>query len=735
MSDDRRIVYEFVASGQQSVQAAYRGNAAAAVESAKAIGRSEAATRRAGSSVSQAAREQERTAKQAVRAQETAAKQAAAAHERALKHVAGIKERFLRDEQAKQERADKRAASEQEKALRHVAAVRERYFREEQRRQERQEAARRRLYERDSVSVSRFTKAGFGFVAGGLGALGLASIGQRAVGAVSDGFTTAAGQSLRLQEAANRISINARGAGDAFVDPTVLRREFEGTARATPGIQAADVADAVQRFVSLTGDLKTARAGQQTFATIASGSGSNIGDVAEAAASLYQQFDVKSIDDMRDALAALVFQGKNGAFELRDAAAQFQRLAASGAAFGIPRGVAGVKTLGGLTQIARTGTGSAEQATTAVENLLTQFKAKSSNLRAQGVSVFKNGKVRGIEDLIVETISKVGGGDIARKQSGLQTIFGEQGIRAINPLVSRYNETYQTTKGSEAEKTAAGMAVLRDMLNKAINAAGTYADVQKDAAQAQRDTSAVLTQAWEQIVAAVGVAAVPAIEDMAKRIPGAIGPIVDAFALLASAILGTVEWLQGWGVIDGPSAQDKLTQAQKEQDAYEATLSTGPQRPEVEAKRKALAAKVATAQAAVAAPFDVSKDIGNEEDFVKRFTAAQGTYGAASPYDRERDAKRMYQNILADPNETRGMVESYAGFSYSKDQAALVSQYAEQVTAGRTIGVGSAASEGAQPVNVDTNAANDALAKLADSADKANQQLSSIGLQQASVFP
>ena len=323
-------------------------------------------------------------------------------------------------------------------------------------------------------------------------------------------------QSSELQTTSRRIAIAARSAGGPLADVNKLRQGFEATANATPGVKAADVADAVQRFISLTGDMDTAVKGQGVFATVSSATGADVGDVAEAAASLSQQFDIKGLEDMKEALAALTFQGKNGAFELKDAAGQFQRLAASGAAFGIPKGVKGVKTLGGLTQIARSGTGSAEQAATAVENLLTNMKVKQGELAGQGVNVYdKAGKTRDIRDLIVESIAKVGGNDIAKKQSGLSKIFGEQGIRAINPLVAKYNDTFRDTKGTDAEKTAAAMARLRGEFEKAIDAPGTYADVQDDAAIAQQDASAKMTASWEQFSSSIGTIAVPAIDKFA----------------------------------------------------------------------------------------------------------------------------------------------------------------------------------------------------------------------------
>jgi hypothetical protein len=102
---------------------------------------------------------------------------------------------------------------------------------------------------------------------------------QAAVGTV----TGLVGEANKVQEAANRISIGARGAGQDYVDPGVLAGEFYQVAKDIKGITAEGAADAVGKFVSLTGDLDTVRSSLGDFAVAATASGSEIGDVSEAA--------------------------------------------------------------------------------------------------------------------------------------------------------------------------------------------------------------------------------------------------------------------------------------------------------------------------------------------------------------------------------------------------------------------------------------------------------------------
>jgi hypothetical protein len=169
---------------------------------------------------------------------------------------------------------------------------------------------------------------------------------------VQTGISTASTlvkEANKVYEASNRISIGARGAGQSYVDPRQLTKEFFDVTKDVKGITAEGAADAASKFVSLTGDLQTARSSMKDFAIAATASGAEIGDVSEAVASISTQFGVTDPKQIREVLSALIYQGKAGSFELKDAAAQFQRLAASGAAFGIQKNAQGVKTLGGLT--------------------------------------------------------------------------------------------------------------------------------------------------------------------------------------------------------------------------------------------------------------------------------------------------------------------------------------------------------------------------------------------------
>ncbi|WP_437759482.1 phage tail tape measure protein [Sorangium sp. So ce1389] len=383
---------------------------------------------------------------------------------------------------------------------------------------------------------------GFG---GGLGfgkLAGATAIGGLGADAARSAFGTGAELvkgANRVDELANRLSVSSRQAGKGFVDPKQLTAEFFAVAQEVKGVTGEAAADAAARFVTLTGDLDTARKSLKDFAEVASATGANVGDVAEAAASISQQFGLTDPKEIREVLAALTFQGKQGSFEIKDAAKQYQRLAASGASFGLPKTAGGVRLLGGLTQIARSGTGSGEQAATAIESMFAQLKAKTTQLSAQGVNVYSKGKTRDVREILVDAISKIGGSDIAKKQAGLTSIFGEQGIRAINPLISLYNDTFANTKGDTRTKTLAARGAIDDKILEAADAAGDWNEILKDSAQAQTSNSAKLTAAWETLTAKVSESVLPVlstfVDDLSKN-PEAIQGFTEAISLAGEGL-------------------------------------------------------------------------------------------------------------------------------------------------------------------------------------------------------
>jgi hypothetical protein len=494
------IAYRFSASGHADVARAFQSIAAAAAKAAAAEQRAAQTTVEA---AAKAQRARERSTGSPFRDQGgNAADAGAKAEERAARRAADAKIR------------------EAERARRHVDGIRTRHFLAEQRQQEKleQRAARRR-----AESIGTLKDVASGMFLGGMGAFGAA--GMALVGG-------AARKQFALESKTRDIAISTRGSGQEAVDPGMLAKEFQRTAAASPGQTAEGIADAVKAFTTKTGDLATARKLQGTFATLASASGTDAKDIGASAADLMQKFGIKDEGEMQNALGKLYMQGKAGSFELSDAAAKFPMMAAAAQRFGLDKGAKGVATLGGLSQIARESTGSADQAGTAVEAMFRQLVSKSTDLKSKGVEVFqKNGQARDIQDVLVDTISKVGGNDLAAKKVGLQKVFGDEGIRAISPLIDAFAQAVKEGKDP--------VQALRDKLAAAIDVTGAWTDVQKDAATRQQSAEAKLSAAWESLSAKLGTSVTPV---LTKFVEALNTPAFQSALDLLALNVDTVAW-------------------------------------------------------------------------------------------------------------------------------------------------------------------------------------------------
>jgi hypothetical protein len=347
---------------------------------------------------------------------------------------------------------------------------------------------------------------GTGRVSGTVGAVG--RIGTAMAGVAGAGLAASAvAGATRLDEMTRRLVISGRQGGErARFDPTDLRKQFEKTGIET-GVAGEDIATGVQAFVTKTGDLDTAVKNHKVFAQVAQATGAAVEDVASAAADLSDKMDIKSVADMKEALATLMLQGKKGAFELRDMATQFPRIAAAAASFGI-KGVAGLTQLGGFLQVARTATGSGEQAAFATEASFRQLTAKSPKIQSgaafggRGVEVFKGGDAtKGLRDFneILGDVMQASRGNMVQ----LQEVFGEEGIRAIRPLITTFRGASEKAGGGETGAKAGREAVMAQ-LKEAATVKGGFGEVEKDAADAMKSFSvqmAVVEAKFKQAIA------------------------------------------------------------------------------------------------------------------------------------------------------------------------------------------------------------------------------------------
>lgn len=629
--------YQFVASGHQAVTEALRSIEGAAKASTGAVReldralvlrapRGLGAGGGGGGGAGRGASEQQRLAQRVAADQERAARRASNAQEREMARAVAAANRSGKEQERAHARAAKAAERASDRAIAAKKREEDRKWREVertsariQREDARAAASSARAAARNAKAHRRMVGAAGSAIIGGAGRL--LSIGGDLVGG-------AVRESLATQGVANRVSISSRKAGQDFADPTKLRKEFEGAALANPGVSAEQVGEAAKAYIELTGDLDTARASLGTFATVASATGADIKHVATAAASLGDKFDVKKPEEMRQVLAALAFQGKEGAIELKDVATQFQRLAAAGSSFGLPKGPEGVAKLGGFLQVARQGTGNARSAATAVENVFAAFSKKGA---VHGL-YDKGGKKKEFNHLIADEIAFLGGSDIASKEKALTKKFGAQGMRAINPLFAAYRSAAEGKKGKEAQE--AGRSKVLEVLEDMTRAGAAWSEIEKDAARAQEASSAKLSAAWEQLKAAAGDKLAPTLATLAtKLVEGGVDPFITTVQALGEAATLAIDGLKFLGLIKPkaePTALQKLDTAKKALDDYDKKRLAGPAGPETAeqaAKRQALKDAVDEADKGAWQPLDKGLGAMTPKAFAERYAAMSGAEG------------------------------------------------------------------------------------------------------------
>jgi hypothetical protein len=364
-------------------------------------------------------------------------------------------------------------------------------------------------------------------IGAGVGALGLGAMGKM----------TAEGAAV--DEMARRIAINARLGGGEKMDSAQVRQRMYDLAGQTPGMTAQSLAGATLAFQGATGKvLNFEELGG--LATVASASGSAIEDVAAAAAALSNNLDIKGVDDMTEALSILAVQGAKGQFELKDMAELMGRISAAAAGANVDKSVAGVARVGALAQIARQGGGSAEQATTAVENVFRAMTSHADMFKKSGVDVFVKGskgrEMRSVNDVLVETFKKTEGN---RTQIG--KLFGAQAEPVINILSDVFNQEMKNSK----DLGKAGEAVRRK-LEEAANVSEASKIIEEQAAAAQSSTAAKVQSAWEKATGKVTDRLLPAFAEAfeAMEEAGVIDGLVGAFEFAADVIVENMKFLE-----------------------------------------------------------------------------------------------------------------------------------------------------------------------------------------------
>lgn len=516
------IRYTFTQTGAQDVANAFKDIAGAASASRVAVQRS-----------------YRDAPKQAARAGKTTKRQSMnefSELERMVKRSQDRRSAMTRD-------ASTTRMKEQMKQAKAVAKEEAKRAKEAQKAFERAEKAKMRATQRRHQAMGRALGMG--------GQLALRGVAV-AVGAAAAITGRAVREDIRLEDRAQGLAV--RGSGRFGESPVrsgrSITRQFRRMALESPGISTADMMGGAEAFVEKTGDLDKAVAFAPTLAKVGLATGASQAQLGSVAADLQKKFNINTAGEMQQALSTLAVQGKRGQFELLDFAKQIPKIAASAQRFGVGQGkepgagARGVEQLGALAQIARLSTRSGSEAGTAVENLFRELTLKADKTKmATGVDVFTDKsrtQTRDIENLIPEIIGGAKG-----NLTTLQQLFGTRGIRAISSLITTFNEATKSGKSN-----AEAMDEVRKEFDKAKQATGARAEIERDAAIMSKTNSAQLTAAWESFMQVVSTNLTPTITSLITKFSNLVNntdfmdQVANSLQAFAGALDTTINLLQ-----------------------------------------------------------------------------------------------------------------------------------------------------------------------------------------------
>lgn len=246
-----------------------------------------------------------------------------------------------------------------------------------------------------------------------------------------------------------------------------MREEVKRVSSAT-GIARVEIMKGASAYTALTGDAKGAAASMALFAEIAAGSGATMDAIAGTAAALTKNLKIDPAD-FRKAFDVLITQGKLGAVEIADLATKFASLAPQFSQFAGARSVGGMAELGAMLQVARQGFGSADEAGTGFNGMMTQLARNQKKLKKLGIKVIdpQTGKFKNL----LQIVREIGANEkIMKPGKLLETLGEEKAVRAMGVLIENLKEVDRIKADSLNSD-----AVAKDNAKFQASAAGRFA--------------------------------------------------------------------------------------------------------------------------------------------------------------------------------------------------------------------------------------------------------------------
>lgn len=401
--------------------------------------------------------------------------------------------------------------------------------------------------------------------------------GKSAISAIGGGIGAAAVFGISEQISATqkfemglvRLQI-AAGKSTAEID--AVRESIFEVSKAT-GVSTEDILEGTQAYIDLTGDVDGATAAMSQFARISAASGASVADVATATAALKESMGLDP-GDIETVFSGLIQQGKAGAVSLKDFAGELSKLAPQFAKFG-GSGVQGIADLGASFQVVRKGFGSASEAATGMQAVISALSRNAKKFEKSNVKIFKTGKngkkeFRGWLDII----DQIDHSKLANDPTALTDAFGSvEASRAFDMLRANRGELEKIYEaGLDAGAVQRDLGTLQESnagrMQKAMN------DLKVTIAETftpERITAFV--EIVEKVAAAIGKV-IGGLEDLKNDLSGETEAKANPYAVSESDV-GEDNWRWIAGPATANSIKERVQRRQQEEASrrqYYATL-------------------------------------------------------------------------------------------------------------------------------------------------------------------
>lgn len=323
---------------------------------------------------------------------------------------------------------------------------------------------------------------------------------------------------IDYERAIARLAI-AQGKGNSAME--TFRADVARVSDET-GIARNEIMKGVTAYQALSGDTEGATRAMATFARVAHATGSSVEEIATAADAL-TKIGVPAAE-LEAMFGILNTQGKAGAIELRDLAAELSSITPQFLQFAGAEGKEGGAVLGAALQTIRRGFGSASEAGTGMRATMTAIVRNASKLQKAGVQIFTKDPKTGKKNLrefsdIIESIAE---SNLIKDPEKLQKALGsDEAARGVLTL-TRYLQDF-----------------------KGLIASGGEGSIARDSAQMAESTAGKLEKAWNRAKNAAAGAITPELIESAAAAMGSLSAAVNVAADGFERLKGVGQWLAG----------------------------------------------------------------------------------------------------------------------------------------------------------------------------------------------